>query len=260
MDYSYKKAKIYKIANLIFYILTVLVNVLANAIPINGKTTGEIAASYPNLFTPAPFTFAIWGVIYVSLGLFIVYQLGIFSKHNDKHLRTVSRIGCLFVISCIANIFWILSWHYELISLSLVIMITLLTSLIMIYIRINQNRLSITKEKIFVNIPFSIYLAWITIATIANVTVFLVSINWNGFGIPPQIWTIGVLILALIITLDFLLKKKDVFYSLVVEWALFGILAKHLTFYNGEYIGIIITTIILMILIFIGIIVVLRKN
>ena len=112
----------------------------------------------------------------------------------------------------------------------MIIIILLLLVLIIIYLRLNIAREEVDiKVKILVWIPFSLYLGWITIATIANTTVFLVAINWDGFGISPFIWTVIILIVALILTLTVLFTRKDMIYPLVTIWALFGITAARLS-------------------------------
>lgn len=241
-DSYVKKIKMYQILNLVGFILMIIVNGLANALPINGKSTGEISDSYLNLFAPAGLTFAIWGVIYFALGLFVIYQLGFFSKGKKEYLDVVARVGWLFFISSIANSAWIFAWHYEKILISVLIMVILLITLINLYQRINKNKASSVMEETLVRWPFSIYLSWISVATIANITAFLVSINWNGLGITEAMWTMIVILVATLITLRFVFYKKDIPYALVSVWALLGILIKHLTFFGGEYKGVIVIT------------------
>ena len=213
------KRKIYAVLNLLGFIGTIIVNGLANALPINGMTTGELSDDLPNLFVPAGFTFSIWGVIYILLALFTVYQLLIAFKRDGQEGRIIDGIGLYFFIASLANMFWIFAWHYQLIPVSLLLMIILLISLIRIYLNLDIRKRDMGKsEKFFVLIPFSIYLGWITVATIANVTALLVDIGWNGFGIPDNVWTMVVLIVATLITLAALFSRQDVYYSLVIVW------------------------------------------
>lgn len=248
-----KKVRMFQILNVIGFILTIVVNGLANILPINGKTTGEISDLYPNLFAPAGITFAIWGVIYFALGLFVIYQLGFFSKGKKDYLDLVAHIGWSFFIASLANSAWIFAWHYEKILISVLIMLILLISLIDIYEKVNKNKSKTIVERMSVQWTFSIYLAWISVATIANITTFLVSINWDGLGIPPTIWTMVVILLATMITLRFVFYKKDVPYALVTLWAFLGILIKHLTFFAGQYKGIIMITAFSMVIILLSI-------
>jgi ABC-type xylose transport system permease subunit len=164
--------------NLIGFLGTVVVNGLSNALPFNGKTAGELSDQYPNLFVPAGLTFSIWGVIYILLAIFVVYGLIVTTKNDTQKSLFIENIGVLFFISCLANMGWIFAWHYEVVPLSVVIMLILLATLITIYLRLRIGRSdSPNTEKYLVHLPFSIYLGWITIATIANFTALLVYAN-----------------------------------------------------------------------------------
>ncbi len=228
---------------LITFIAMVVVNVLANSLPINGVDTGVISDSYPNLFAPAGITFAIWGLIYLLLALFTFYQLGIINKNDEISTELLNKVGILFSISSIANTIWIFTWHYQVIWLSIVFMLVILISLIKIVNAIKEERLS-SKEKFFVKLPFSIYFGWITVATIANATTLLVSLNFKGFGISETIWTVLIIIIGAIIGIITLLRNRDYFYGLVIIWAYFGIIIKHTTVFNSMYPAVIIAAII----------------
>jgi len=238
-----KRSKKIKFAflNLIGFIAVVAVNAMATLLPINDITTGELSDKYPNLFVPAGITFSIWGIIYILLALFIIYELSVAFRRNKGEKQIFEKIGTLFFISCIFNVGWIFAWHYEIVLLSLIIMILLLITLISIYLRIGTGRPGARNpEKFFVNIPFSVYLGWITIATIANVTAYLVDIGWDGAGISEQLWTVIVIAVGVIITLLTLFTRNDIFYSLVFIWALAGIIIKRSADISSDY-GLIIT-------------------
>lgn len=227
--------------NLIAFLLMLLVNFLANKLPINNLTTGEVTENIQSLITPAGFTFAIWGVIYVLLGLYIFYQMGFVGKEQDLNYYR-NQIGFLFITSCFLNIAWLFSWHYQLFFISLGIIFALLVNLIIIYLRINGKSNYLRKKNYIVTLPFSIYLGWITAAAIVNTSVYLISINWKQFGYSEVFWTNIMLITALIIYSLFVYVRKDVFVMLVFLWASIGILYKHIYIYNSQYILIIITT------------------
>ena len=215
------------ILNVLGFLGVVIVNALAVTLPLNNKTTGELSDQYPNLFVPAGLTFSIWGVIYILLAIFVIYGLVVAIRKDSEKSSFIENIGILFLISCLANIGWIFAWHYEILALSLVLMLILLGSLITIYLRLRIGKSDSTRtEKYMVHLPFSIYLGWITIATIANVTALLVDINWNTFGLSEPFWAIAVIIVGIAITLSVLFTRKDIFYCLVVDWALLGILLK----------------------------------
>jgi MFS family permease len=251
------KKKALQVGNILAMIITIIVNALAVILPLNGKTTEYLSDKYPNLFVPAGITFSIWGIIYILWVVFAVYQARDLFKKDEKEMPFLHQITYLFILSSIANSAWIFAWHYEYVSLSLFIMIILLFSLLAIYLRLNIGRAQVSMaEKLCVHIPFSVYLGWITVATIANVTAFLVSINWDGFGISPLIWTILVTSVGVLITILMLALRKDIAYSLVVLWALLGIWIKRTTptYLNNDVAT---TAVIAMVLIGIGILTVL---
>lgn len=202
------------------YLVMIGVNALANILPIAGMNTGTVSDSYPNLFAPAGITFSIWGVIYLLLALHTLYQ---FRSKEDEKLKTV---GLLFTLSSIANTAWIFSWHYHKIGLSVLLMLCILGLLI----RINMLTQTMTGDRLFiwsVRIPFSVYFGWITVATIANITTFLVSLQWSGFGIGEIAWTAVVLVVGILIGLSWAFKAHDKAYLLTLIWAYAGILVKH---------------------------------
>lgn len=203
----------------------VAVNYLAVSLPLNGKTTGELSDKYPNLFTPAGITFSIWSVIYLLLGIFVVY--GLIRAWQDQKVKFVFKIGNWFIYSCIFNMAWIFVWHYEIVWASLVVMIGILYTLIKVYKKNLKLRKKLKPlEKYIVNLPFSIYLGWISVATIANVAIVLVNYNWNRFGLSQEFWTVLVMIVAILLGLKFIMRKRDIFYGLVIVWALIGIWIK----------------------------------
>jgi benzodiazapine receptor len=212
-----------KATNIIAFVLTVIVNSLAGSTTlIGGKTTADISNLYPTLITPAGYVFAIWGVIYILLGIFVVYQ----ALPSEKGREYQNKISWLFILSSLLNIIWLFLWQNEILSLSVVVMFLLLVSLIVIYLRLNIGKSTASlREKLAVHLPFSVYLGWITIASIANVAAFLVSIGWDGFGISLETWAILIIIVSLLITLTVVTMRKDIAYALVIVWALLGIAA-----------------------------------
>lgn len=212
------------ILNLIAFLGAVTINILANVLPINNITTGEVAALYPNLFTPAGITFSIWWVIYALLGVFTVYQLIVAFIFRERTQNFIQRIGIWNFVLGLGNMLWILAWHYLYIGGSLIIMFVMLTSLIIIYRQLGIGRKHHNKAEVFlIHINFSIYLGWISVATIANITTFLVSLNLDGFGTSATVWTISVIAVSIILAPLFLIQFRDIFYALVIDWALLGI-------------------------------------
>ncbi len=210
--------------NFIFVLATLLVNGFANALPLNGQTTGEISDRFRVYFVPAGYVFSIWGLIYVGLVAFALYQL-LPAQCENPFLR---KIGYLPALSSMANIAWIFLWHYEYFIWTLVAMLSLLFSLIIIYLRLRIGYIRFSAaERWCLAVPFSIYLGWITVATIANITAVLDYLKWNGWGISPQAWTVIMLLAGTAIAATMSLTRGDVAYLLVIAWAFAGIAVKH---------------------------------
>ena len=227
------KKKILQGGNILAMIITIIVNALAVILPLNGKTTEYLSDKYPNLFVPAGITFSIWGIIYILWVVFAMYQARDLFRKEEIKMPFLQQITFLFVVSSIANSAWIFLWHYEYVGLSLLMMIILLVSLLAIYIRLNIGKSNVSMtEKLCVQVPFSVYLGWITVATIANVTAFLVSVKWDGFGIAPLTWTILIVAVGTLLTFLMLALRKDIAFSLVVLWAFLGIWMKRMTLPN----------------------------
>ncbi|MGD2103853.1 MAG: tryptophan-rich sensory protein [Anaerolineae bacterium] len=205
-------------------VATVAANGLANALPLNGQTTGEISDRFDVYFVPAGYVFSIWGLIYLALGGFAIYQ-GLPSQRQNPRLR---RVGYLFVLSCAANVAWLFLWHYEVFSLTIAAMVALLLLLIAIYLRLGIGRTSVPiAETWLVRVPFSIYLGWVTVATIANASSLLDYLSWSGWGLGPQTWTVVLLAAATGITAAVAFTRGDTAYGAVIAWALVGIAVKH---------------------------------
>lgn len=205
-------------------IATLVMNGLANALPLNGLTTGEISDRFQVYFVPAGYVFSIWGLIYVGLILYAIYQ-ALPAQRENPRLRAT---GYLFALSCLANIAWLVLWHYEVFLLTLVAMGALLLLLIAIYLRLGIGQAVVsTAERWLVQLPFSIYLGWISVATIANVTSVLDYLNWGGWGISPEIWTAIMLLAGVALAFGMAYTRGDLAYGLVIIWAFAGIALKH---------------------------------
>ena len=246
-----KKLNSISIFVLITFLAMIIVNGLANALPINGMITGDISDSYPNLFAPTGITFIIWGVIYLLLAAHTAYQLGLFRKQGEQvKTALLKEVGTLFAISSLANFGWIFAWHYNVIPLSMLFMVIILVCLMLIYVRVNKETLT-ANEKVFIRLPFSVYFGWITVATIANATTLIVDLLGspvNLLGYSEVVWTVIILLVGLVIGVVTTLKYRDVPYGLVIVWAYIGILIKHLLAqpdgFNSQYPAVIVTVII----------------
>jgi hypothetical protein len=212
-----------QLAVIVVTLATIAINGLATGLPLNGQSTGEISDRFPSLFTPAGYVFSIWGVIYLGLLAYMVFQ-ALPSQRTNPRLRA---IGWFYVLSGVANSTWIFLWHYNQFALSLVVMLVLLASLFMIYQRLNPWRTLATRaERWTTHIPFSIYLGWITVATVANAATVLLDIGWDGWFLPPAGWALAMISVATLIGLYFAMIKRDVAYVAVLVWAFIGIAVK----------------------------------
>lgn len=227
------KKPILSILNLILFAAVVYVNMLAVTLPINGKSTGELSDQYPNLFVPAGFTFSIWGVIYLLLFIFVVYQNWVsFNKKTVQKLSTQSQV--LFGLTNILNISWILAWHYEMVTLSVLIMIAFLSTLIVLFLKNEKIQYKTLSEKIAIDTPISVYLGWISVATIANITALLVTFGWTGSPLAESTWTILMLSIGAALAVLMLFQRTNFAYALVIIWAFYGIFSKRQTSGNPE--------------------------
>lgn len=212
---------------IITLVFTLVMNALANALPLNNRTTGEISDALPSFFTPAGFTFSVWSVIYLALIGFTIYQ-ALPSQRDNSYMR---RIGYLPAVANALNGSWVLAWHYAYYWLSVVIMVSLLATLLVIYIRLGIGLPLKTQEErrwmntLLVFFPFSIYFAWINVATVANIASVANNAGWNGFGIAEPTWS-GIMIgVVTLVALVLLVSRANLSYAAVLIWALIGIQA-----------------------------------
>lgn len=211
----------YRALNIIGLLITLAVNYLANALPINGLDTGAVAALYPNLFVPAGYAFSIWGVIYFLLLAFVVYQArGWWDSSVDE--TYLSAIGPWFFYSCLCNAAWILAWHYLQPLIALGLMLALLFCLIQVYLRLKQYPPG-GRFRWIVRLPFRLYLGWISVATIANTTALLVHYDWQPPLLSEAGWAAAMVGVATALGAYFIWKLGDRIYPLVIIWAITAI-------------------------------------
>ncbi len=215
-----KKKRIFMVFSLI---VTLVVNFLANSLPINGLTTGEISDQFPILFVPAGYVFSIWGLIYLALIGFAVYS---FTPKGLQEKR-IDRIWGWFVAANLFNTAWIFLWHYQQFTLTLIPIVGLLVSLMVVYLklRVGLEKRSLT-SRLLVDTPFSIYLGWATVAVVANVTQVLYNIGWRGLPLSEALWAAIMLVVAAVLGVLMIFTRREVAYPLVLVWAFVGIWVK----------------------------------
>ncbi len=211
-----KKITANQILTLLATVVTITINALANILPLNGNFTGDLSDRFEIFFVPAGYVFSIWGLIYIGLFVYTIFQL----LPSQAENQTLKKIAPYYWIGSLANSIWIFLWHYEVFSVTLIAMAVILVSLLVIN---RQLTGSAGKTKWLVKLPFSIYLGWISVATIANVSQTLFFFDWNGFGINPEVWAVIMLGIASLLGILMAWRENDTPYLLVLVWAFIGI-------------------------------------
>jgi translocator protein len=196
-----------------------LSNLMANLLPLNDVTTGEIAARYPTLITPAEYTFAIWGVIFVGMLALAIYQV-LPAQWRSNTLRAIR--GPL-LINAIANGLWIYAWHNEQIAFSLLLMAIIAVTLAVTYGELNQYPVASRAEAWFVRAPISLYFGWVTVATFVNIAVAATAARWDGSPLRPEAWAIILLAVATLAACRIVYQRGDTLFALAAIWGLFAI-------------------------------------
>ena len=212
------------VLNIVLFSCMVTMNYLANALPLNGITQREISAQYQIYLTPAGYVFAIWGLIYLGLTAYICWQA--LPHYVDN--RRLRSLDLPFGISCLCNILWLVVWHYRYLSVSVFFMLGLLTSLIWIYKRLDAGRQDVNKAALWlVEKTFSVYLGWVSLATMLNIAIWLYTYGWNGAPLAPQSWAVILLLVAASLYLFIGFSRRDAAILGVLSWATIGIGIKH---------------------------------
>lgn len=218
-----QKDNLRQLANALSVVLALTVNILASALPLNGQNTGEISDRFDVYFVPAGYVFAIWLVIYIGWIAFAIFQF----LPAQKEYPRLRNLGYWFALSGVFNAAWLFCWHYNLFGVSVLVMLALLSTLIISYLKLDVggNQVSFG-ERWSVDIPFSVYLGWVSVATIANITDWLYFVNWDGFGISPQAWAVIMLAIASVLGALMAFRRRDAGYLFVFVWAFAGIAIK----------------------------------
>jgi hypothetical protein len=217
-----------QIVTLVAIVGSIAINTITNIFPLNGFNIGTLSNTLfaPVHITPANYAFAIWGVIYTGLIAFGIYQL-----HPDRrqHPRLQSS-GYLLAIACLSQCIWIYLFLDRFFLLSILAMLGILLPLIGVYQHLGIGEPNTSRqERWFLQVPISIYLGWITVATILNIANALYSINWNGWGIDPIVWTVIMMVVSAAISAVVLFQRRDAVFTLVIIWALVSISIRQFT-------------------------------
>lgn len=223
------EAGLLRIFNSIFFVIMVAANIIFEMWPLNNVTTAEISARHDTALTPAGFTFAIWGIIYLWLFLFVLFQFGAFHKKTEgDNPDLIYALNALFIISSAANVAWLVAWHFDYIEYSFVLLFVMWVALLIAYIRLSREKMN-SKEMFFVKMPFAIYLAWVSFAMVINFAAFFKAFSSGLLGISSEVWMITAIVLLTLYTEYFLVVKKDYLFALTALWAFAGILVRNIT-------------------------------
>ncbi|XFA98683.1 tryptophan-rich sensory protein [Candidatus Izemoplasma sp. B36] len=210
------KMVILKISVILFFIGMILMNYLANSLPLNGVSTGQISARYNTMFTPAGVTFSIWGLIYILLAVFVV----IFVMSDGSNIPNMELLGILFLVSCVFNVAWLFTWHFDKIILSVIVMVLFLLTLLAILKFVKPTGLS--------NAAFSVYAGWVSVALIANISILLFKYDISIFMSNEKLWLYVILGVSLLIGGYMVVFQKNYYYGAVFIWAYIGIAIRYL--------------------------------
>ncbi|MFW9919354.1 MAG: hypothetical protein ACFFED_07130 [Candidatus Thorarchaeota archaeon] len=221
-------SKFLQIMNVIAVIAAIVFNALVNIIPVNNITTGAVSDAFPNLFTPPGYVFAIWAVIYTLAIIFMVYQV----RSNQRAESYLGQIGILYLVGSIINIVWLVVFHFSygnevLFPITTLLILGFLVTLLLIYTRLGIGLSEVSVgQKLGVHLHISVYLGWISLASIANIA-SMINVIVPGIALETQVlWTTLILIVALVLTMLMLFLRRDFAYGLVVIWASVGIATK----------------------------------
>jgi len=226
-----KKTQLLSFFNLLSLGAHITVAYLTQLRVITGQSVGEVSELYNSLFTPADLTFGVWGLIYTALLIFCIYHFIMSSRHSEiQHANVYTqRIGPWFILNNLGAIVWLYLWTNQMMTLSVVFILFQLITIIIIHLRTGiHDPHSPVDLKVFTQFPLSIYFGWVTFATIANTSIFLLAAGWTGFGLhySPLEWTRIIIGLTVFLTLVVIFSRRNVFFGLVIVWGLWGIILK----------------------------------
>lgn len=211
--------------NTVSLLATIILNYLFNSGVMNGVTMKTISDKYYNFFTPAGYTFGIWGIIYLLLCTHIIYTIYLYRKKDDTLI--ITSVGKLFAVSNIVNMLWVYFWLNDFIGICVILMVLLLCMLLSILIRIQSVKRTVSYRNLFISCPFALYAGWVSVALIANTCALLTKLNWDGWILSETLWTILLIIIAGLISIYVSWKYNAAAYGMAVLWGIGGVTANN---------------------------------
>ena len=213
-----------RVANAVVFPLVLLLNGLAGSGALSGRSIGEIANAFSSYFLPADYVFGIWSFIYLGLAAFAVYQLRPAWQDGDA----AGRIGYLWIGNAALNTAWLSAFSFERYLTAWLLMVALLLNLIWIHERIGTGTRSLPlRDRFLVAAPFNVYLAWISVALIANTFQLVTVIGWGGFGVDGSVWAAGMMLVGTALAVTMSHRRASWAFPLVFAWAFVGIAARY---------------------------------
>lgn len=228
-----KKQQNLSVLNLLAVLFAIGINYYSQLYTINGNRVSDMSEKYANLFTPAGYAFAIWGVIFIALLVFSGYQI-YRTFIRRKTFDFISQSGYWFAIANAGNGLWVIAWLYDYTLLSVVIMLVILFSLVKIVVNTDMETRKVpAKTIVFGWWPISIYAGWISVATIANIAAYLSKIGWEGGFLSPVAWTILLIVAVTLLNVVLIFTRGMREFAVVGAWALIAIYVRHQSDYES---------------------------
>ncbi|MEA4804984.1 tryptophan-rich sensory protein [Acetobacterium wieringae] len=203
---------------MILLIGTLVVNSFGAFGVFNGMSQRDISDMNGTLITPAPSTFSIWSVIYALL---IAAAVVMIVKNKEAYYgQAIEGISKLFWLTSGLNMLWIVVFSYNLIGVSALVILAFAITLTLLILQLGKIQ---TASQWLLPAAFGMYTGWLLIATVVNISSWLVSIDWQGFGIAADVWGIIILIVAVVVTAGVTLITKNAILPVPVAWGYFGI-------------------------------------
>lgn len=246
-----KQQQTLSILNMLAVVFAIGINYYSQLYTINGNRVSDMSDKYSNLFTPAGYAFAIWGIIFIAIFIFAGYQM-YRTLIRKETFDFISQTGGWFALANVANGLWIVAWLYNYTLLSVVIMLVILFSLLKIVVNTNMERQRVpAKTIVFGWWPISIYAGWISVATIANIAAYLSKLGWDGGFLSPVAWTVVLIVIATLLNVFLIFNRGMREFAIVGAWALIAIYVKQQSNYETIAITAIVGAVLILISVFI---------
>jgi hypothetical protein len=218
------RATLRSILNALALVGVLVLNGMAGSGSLSGESIGVLANRYASYFLPAGYVFGIWSLIYLALTAFAGDQL----LPGRRDAPVLERVGWGWIVNGVLNMAWVVLFSFGRFGAALVVMVLLLADLIVLHLRIADAPGPLGwRDRALVAWPFDLYLAWISVALIANTAQYLTYLEWGGWGIPGEVWSVLLMAVATAAGGFMALRRGTWIFPVVVAWAVWGIGARY---------------------------------